>query len=91
MKTQTLEIQGMSCGSCVHHVTETLRRVEGVEVSLVAIGTATVCFDSAAVKFETITGALAAAGYPARAWAENRVVETGRTSLPVLRAACCCA
>ena len=30
MKTIELQVQGMSCGSCVKHVTEALRPVEGV-------------------------------------------------------------
>ncbi len=30
MPSKTIEIEGMSCGHCVHHVTEALKGVDGV-------------------------------------------------------------
>lgn len=45
MKTETIQIDGMSCGHCVRAVREALEETEGVTVDNVAIGTATVRFE----------------------------------------------
>ena len=40
MKTVNLKIEGMHCGGCVTRVTNILKRVDGVEVEEVQIGSA---------------------------------------------------
>lgn len=61
----TLEIDGMSCDHCVRAVTEALRRVNGVRVEHVDIGTATVHYDPAKVSVDQITDAVNDEGYSA--------------------------
>ena len=49
MSTQTFAVNGMTCGHCVHAVTEELQAlpgVNGVNVDLVAGGTSTVSVES---------------------------------------------
>ncbi len=62
MKSVNLKIQGMHCGGCVTRVTNLLKRVEGVEVQDVQIGSArlTVSSDPALREAE---GTLTKAGY----------------------------
>lgn len=59
-------IEGMSCGGCVKSVTAVLKRLEGVEVEQVAVGSAQLSFDPAKISPAIIAEALAEAGYPAR-------------------------
>ena len=65
MKTVELQVQGMSCGSCVKHVTEALRPVEGVSDVAVDLqaGRVTVSGDSDS---NALLAALQDAGYPAQ-------------------------
>ena len=65
MKLATFDIQDMTCGHCVKHVTEALRRLDGVEVRNVAVGSAEVRFDPARTSSQAIADAIGAAGYPA--------------------------
>jgi copper chaperone CopZ len=67
MNTINLEVQGMSCGSCVKHVTQVLQGltgVSGVEVNLEA-GLVSVNGDLPQGS-NPLTSALTSAGYPAR-------------------------
>ena len=66
MKNATFDVTGMSCGGCVRHVSDALRKVAGVEVRQVTIGSADVSFDPARASAAQIAGAIAAAGYAAR-------------------------
>jgi copper chaperone len=66
MEKLTLAIDGMSCGHCVARVKQTLAAVRGVQVNDVAIGSASLAYDSSATTPEKIATALSAAGYPAR-------------------------
>ena len=59
-----LTITGMSCGHCVSAVDKALKRMEGVEVEQVAIGSATVSYDPATTSTDRITKAIENAGYP---------------------------
>jgi len=61
-----LEVTGMSCGSCVAHVEEALREVEGVrEVSVdLESGRATVEGDE--IDADALVEAVTAAGYGAK-------------------------
>jgi Cu+-exporting ATPase len=65
--SETFEIGGMTCASCVRRVEKVLSRMGGVasaEVNL-ATETATVAYDPAAVTSEQLTASVAAAGYTA--------------------------
>ena len=66
MKNVSFNVEGMSCGGCVKHVTEALRRVGGVDVKRVSVGSAEVDYDATKTSPESITAALSAAGYPAK-------------------------
>jgi copper chaperone CopZ len=65
MENVSFDVQDMHCGGCVRHVTEALRRLDGVEVRQVAVGAADVSFDPAKTTARAIALALADAGYPA--------------------------
>ncbi len=73
-----LDIDGMSCGSCVAHVRSALARLPGVRVDDVQIGSAVVALAPAAGE-AAIRQTLAAAGYtltsvrPARARSHDAV------------------
>ena len=58
-----LTITGMSCGHCVSAVDKALKRMEGVEVEQVAIGSATVSYDPATTSTDKITKAIEDEGY----------------------------
>jgi copper chaperone len=64
MNRITMNIGGMSCGHCVGAVTKALKAIDGVDVEQVAIGKATVTYDSSATSPERIAEALAGEGYP---------------------------
>ena len=53
----------MSCGHCVSAVDKALKKVEGVKVENVAIGSATVSYDPSAVSEQRIADAVADEGY----------------------------
>jgi copper chaperone CopZ len=67
MDKLTIAIDGMSCGHCVARVKQTLAALPGVQVNDVAIGSASLAYDSSATSPEKIATAVSAAGYPARA------------------------
>ena len=66
MEKLTMQVSGMTCGHCVAGVRAALQELDGVEVETVRVGTATVAYDPSAVTPDVITGAVEAAGYPAR-------------------------
>ena len=59
----TMKIDGMTCGHCVSAVDKALRKVDGVAVEKVDIGSATVSFDPSAVSEARITEAVSDQGY----------------------------
>ena len=61
MKTQTLTIEGMSCGHCVMHVTKELSKVAAVKD--VQIGKAIVEIDEDTDMDNILTKAVDTAGY----------------------------
>lgn len=65
MKRVNLQIEGMSCGHCVHAVTEALSAVPGVRVDKVEIGSAAVDVDNPAAGIGTLIDAIDDAGYTA--------------------------
>lgn len=88
--TLDLSITGMTCGSCVRHVTDALRGVSGVGEARVDLqgGRATVEYDSATVTTAQMVQAVEEAGYHATVASGDRP-----SGLPV-RGGCgssCCA
>jgi copper chaperone CopZ len=79
MENAKFNVRNMHCGGCVRHVTQALRRLDGVEVRQVTVGAADVSFDPAKTTPLAIAAALAGAGYPATL-AETRAchVEPGQ-------------
>lgn len=65
MASIELKVEGMSCGSCVKHVTEALTPLAGVEAVAVDLATGRVRV-TGAVLAGAVLGALDAAGYPAQ-------------------------
>jgi Cu+-exporting ATPase len=67
--TGAINISGMSCASCVAHVSKAARSLPGVDSIVVnlARGKATVQFDSARVSVAQIAGSITRAGYPSHA------------------------
>ncbi len=66
MERVTINVEGMSCGHCVHAVTRALKSVNGVTVENVAVGSATVSYDPADASVDQITRAVEDAGYEVR-------------------------
>mgnify|MGYP000850439458 CR=1 FL=1 len=62
-----MEVAGMTCGSCVRHVTAALKAVDGVESVAVDLASGRVAVRGRPGTAGTrLTSALADAGYPAR-------------------------
>lgn len=89
MKTVELQVQGMSCGSCVKHVTEALRPLEGVSVVTVDLqaGRVNVSGDSDS---HALLAALQDAGYPAQLAAVESVAIKKTSGCGVNGGGCCC-
>jgi len=64
-RATTLDVQGMTCGSCVRHVTLALEDIDGVDKVDVKLrdGTVTVQHDLVEATVETLIAALREAGY----------------------------
>lgn len=65
MEHLNLKIDGMSCGHCVARVEKTLKKLDGVDVNRVDVGSADVFYDPAKSSFGKIREALDDAGYTA--------------------------
>lgn len=63
MKTEELSIEGMSCSHCVLNVTKELRKLSGVIIEDVHIGSARVTYDETKLSWSDLTSAIANAGY----------------------------
>lgn len=63
MKTQELQIEGMSCGHCVMSLKKQLSKIDGLEVNDVTIGKASVQFDETRVSPELLKNAIETAGF----------------------------
>ncbi|MBT9508656.1 heavy-metal-associated domain-containing protein [Rhodoferax sp.] len=94
MKTIDLEVQGMSCGSCVNHVTQALKLIDGVDDVTVDLSAGHVhvsgTFDAGV---DHLVSALTAAGYPAKLAGVSELPspESGPTVSPKNgRGGCCC-
>lgn len=65
MERLGMKIQGMSCGHCVGAVTGALKKIDGVTVDEVKIGSATMTYDPARTSPAAIAQAIDDAGYEA--------------------------
>ena len=65
METLGMKISGMSCGHCVGAVTGALKKMDGVTVDEVKIGSATMSYDPARTSPAAIAQAIEDAGYQA--------------------------
>jgi copper chaperone CopZ len=61
-----LAIEGMHCGGCVTRVTSALKKVDGVEVKQVEVGSAQVDFDESKTQPAAILEAVNKIGFTAR-------------------------
>jgi len=61
-----LAIDGMHCGSCVTRVTNALKKVDGVEVKDVQVGSAEVSYDEGRTQPDVIVEAVNRIGFAAR-------------------------
>lgn len=84
MKKLSLVLDGMGCGACVANVRKTLDALPGVTIDDVAVGSASVTFDPDRHPQQTITDALAQAGYPVLA-----VSDPGPTTASARPGGCC--
>jgi len=58
-----LSIEGMHCGGCVTRLTNTLKKLEGVEVRAAEVGAAEVAYDEQRVSKEDIAAAVEKIGF----------------------------
>ncbi len=63
MERIKLKIDGMTCGHCVSAVDKALKRVDGVTVEQVGVGSAVLSFDAATTSTDVITQAVEDEGY----------------------------
>ena len=61
-----LAIDGMHCGACVNRVTVALRKLPGVEIRSVEVGSAQVGYDPRAASPEQIAAAVNRIGFTAK-------------------------
>jgi copper chaperone len=84
MSTIDLEVEGMSCGSCVKHVTEALQPLTGVSAVEVDLPSGHVRVNGEFPQGSAaLVLALSAAGYPAK-------LATSADSVPQRKAGGCC-
>lgn len=60
-----IKVAGMSCGHCVGSVDSALRKVEGVRVENVGVGSANISYDPAVTAPAAIAQAIEDTGYTA--------------------------
>ena len=67
MQTETLNIEGMSCGACVGHVTRALQGLDGVQSAQVSLDDkrAVVSYDPAKVRVDQMVEVVEDEGYTA--------------------------
>lgn len=68
MKETRFQVDGMSCSSCVRHIDDALRRIDGVEEVDVKLreGTVLVKHDPSSAPTNALVEAIRDAGYDAR-------------------------
>ncbi len=82
MQTETLKVNGMTCGGCTTNVTNALKAVSGVSDVKVSLseGEATVKFDEHLATLNQLKSAVEGAGYE---------VNAGNTQKPKGKSGCC--
>ncbi|MHB8511162.1 MAG: heavy metal translocating P-type ATPase [Actinomycetota bacterium] len=78
METVLLDIEGMTCSSCVAHVEKALKDQDGVQDASVNLATERATVNASDVSLEQLIHAVEAAGYHARVHADERASETDR-------------
>lgn len=87
MEQMTMEISGMSCGSCVGAVRKALDAVPGAHADTVAVGSATISYDDTRTSPEAIAEAVRASGYePSTGGTPSAATKVGA----VPGSGCCC-
>lgn len=71
MEHLSLKIDGMSCGHCVARVEKALKKLDGIAVQRVDVGSAEIAYDPTRMSYPQILAALDDAGYTARDAAEG--------------------
>jgi copper chaperone len=71
MRRVTVHITGMSCGHCLHAVTQALASQPGIELESLRIGRAEVRYDDRVTSPAQIESLIAEAGYSATASSEH--------------------
>ncbi len=89
MKTVELQVQGMSCGSCVKHVTEALRPLEGVSDIAVDLQAGRVKVSGVSDSL-ALLAALQDAGYPAQLATMESVASKKASGCGGNSGGCCC-
>jgi copper chaperone len=62
-KVLTFSIEGMHCGGCVTRLSNTLRKIEAVEVRRAEVGSAEVAFDDQRISARDIAAAIERIGF----------------------------
>jgi copper chaperone CopZ len=89
MKAVELQVQGMSCGSCVKHVTEALRPLEGVSDVTVDLQAGRVKISGDSDNHAQLA-ALENAGYPAQLATAESVASKKTSGCGGNGGGCCC-
>jgi copper chaperone len=66
MKTETLKVEGMSCGHCVKALEKSLAKVKGLTKATVTVGSAEVSYDPALASRADFGKAVSEAGFVLR-------------------------
>lgn len=92
MNTIELEVEGMSCGSCIKHVKEALQSVPGISDINVDLNSGHVWVSSELQQSsDALISALDVAGYPAKLANETGIVsETMDKHGEKPKGSCCC-
>ncbi|MBN9392852.1 MAG: copper-translocating P-type ATPase [Chloroflexi bacterium] len=79
-----LDIEGMTCASCVNRIERKVKKLEGVQTANVNLATerGSFTFDPAKVQLPQIIEAIENAGYKAQSYAEENLNEQGQTVTP---------
>ncbi|MEI7555202.1 MAG: heavy metal translocating P-type ATPase [Chloroflexota bacterium] len=82
-----LEIEGMTCASCVARIEKKLKKVEGVESAAVNLATerGTILFDTNKVNVPQLINAIEAAGYRARSAEQEVAVQPTSIAAPIVK------
>ena len=78
----TLDVQGMSCASCVAHVERALKKVPGVSTASVNLTLETATVQGAALQAERLVSAVEDAGYHASVRSAAKKSESARERTP---------